>query len=145
MRILAPRHKHPWLARDPAPPATPPEDRHGGGADHSSQTKPSASNTVSTLNDANPALHPQPVGDFSVDLRGAQGVLVGRGRQHNVFNLNIPRGIRNAVLILIIATLLAGGGWIAVAWVLPQFAPTYKTSSSSTPPRAVSPTARKPL
>lgn len=70
---------------------------------------------------------PQPVGDFSVDLRGAQGVLVGHGRQHNVFNLNIPRGIRNAVLIFIIATLLAGGGWIAVTWMLPQFAPTYKT------------------
>ncbi|MGH3869719.1 MAG: VWA domain-containing protein [Pseudonocardiaceae bacterium] len=70
----------------------------------------------------------QPVDDFSVDLRGAQGVLVGdRGRQHNVFHLTIPRGIRNAVLILIIAILLAGGGWIAVTWVLPQFAPTYKT------------------
>ncbi|MGH3806039.1 MAG: VWA domain-containing protein [Pseudonocardiaceae bacterium] len=55
-------------------------------------------------------------------------MLVGdRGRQHNVFHLSIPRSIRNAVLILIIAILLAGGGWIAVTWVLPQFAPTYKT------------------
>lgn len=74
------------------------------------------------------AAEPRPVSRSSIDLRGSQGVLIGDyGRQRNIFNLNLPRSIRNAVLIFIIAALLGGGGWVAVAWVMPQFAPSYKT------------------
>jgi hypothetical protein len=74
------------------------------------------------------AAKPKSARPISVDLRGSQGVLVGdHGHQHNIFNLDIPRSIRNAVLILILAAMLAGSGWVAVAWVMPQFAPTYKT------------------
>ncbi|MDQ3764424.1 MAG: VWA domain-containing protein [Actinomycetota bacterium] len=74
------------------------------------------------------AAEPKSVGRFSIDLRGSQGVLVGDGgSQRNIFNVDIPRSIRNTVLIFIIAALLGGGGWVVVTWVMPQFAPSYKT------------------
>jgi hypothetical protein len=74
------------------------------------------------------AAEPKPVGHFSIDLRGSQGLLVGDGgSQRNIFEVDVPRSIRNAVLVSIIAALLGGGGWVAVTWVMPQFAPTYKT------------------
>jgi hypothetical protein len=63
-----------------------------------------------------------------LDLREAHGVQVGDyGSQENTFNLHIPKGVRNAAIILVIAALLAGAGWVVVTWVLPQFDPNYKT------------------
>ncbi|MEQ4303657.1 VWA domain-containing protein [Plantactinospora sp. B6F1] len=63
-----------------------------------------------------------------VDLRHAQGVLVGdHGRQRNVFRLNLPRSVRIALLSTLALVVLAGAGVLTVTWVLPQFAPTYKT------------------
>ncbi|GIG92717.1 hypothetical protein [Plantactinospora endophytica] len=64
----------------------------------------------------------------SVDARHGQGILIGdHGHQHNVFRLHLPRSVRIALLSAIVLVLLVGTGWVTVTWVLPQFAPTYKT------------------
>jgi hypothetical protein len=69
-----------------------------------------------------------PPPDRYVDARDSRGVQIGdHGVQKNNFTLNIPRGVRNAAIILIISALVAGAAWIVVTWLLPQFAPTYKT------------------
>lgn len=43
------------------------------------------------------------------------------------FTVTMPRAVRNAVVVLIVAALLAGGTYAVLTWVVPQFAPTYKT------------------
>ncbi|GAA1308304.1 VWA domain-containing protein [Saccharothrix xinjiangensis] len=43
------------------------------------------------------------------------------------FTVEMPPAVRNAVVALLVAALLAGGAHAALTWVLPQFAPTYKT------------------
>ncbi len=69
-----------------------------------------------------------PSPDRPLDLRAARGVQVGdHGTQENVFNLHFPKGVRNAVVVLVVAALLGGIGWVVVSWVLPQFDPNYKT------------------
>ncbi|MDG4789175.1 VWA domain-containing protein [Micromonospora sp. WMMD1102] len=61
-------------------------------------------------------------------LRHAQGVLIGdHGRQRNVFRVNLPRSVRIALLSTLALVVLVGAGVLTVTWVLPQFAPTYKT------------------
>lgn len=49
------------------------------------------------------------------------------GRDMRVLDIRIPRGIRNTFLVLLVLALLGGGAWAVVHWVLPSYAPTYKT------------------
>jgi hypothetical protein len=62
------------------------------------------------------------------DLRGARGVLIGdHSRQRNIFRLDLPRGVRVLLLVVLVSALVAGAGVVVVNWVIPMFAPTYKT------------------
>ncbi|MFE2142350.1 hypothetical protein ACFXA3_11485 [Streptomyces sp. NPDC059456] len=49
------------------------------------------------------------------------------GRDLRILDLRVPRGIRNAFIALLVLALLGGGAWAVVRWVLPSYAPTYKT------------------
>ncbi|THA34963.1 VWA domain-containing protein [Streptomyces sp. A1547] len=49
------------------------------------------------------------------------------GRDLRIFDIRIPRSIRNTFLVLVVLALLGGGSWAVVRWVLPAYAPTYKT------------------
>ncbi|HTI22942.1 MAG TPA: VWA domain-containing protein [Kutzneria sp.] len=54
------------------------------------------------------------------DIRG--GIRVGTFR-----TIPMPRPVRNAIIVAIVTVLVAGACVAVVTWVLPQFAPTYKT------------------
>ncbi|KPI00517.1 hypothetical protein OV450_5099 [Actinobacteria bacterium OV450] len=49
------------------------------------------------------------------------------GRDLRILDLRVPRGIRSAFVALVVLALLGGGAWAVVRWVLPSYAPTYKT------------------
>ncbi|KUN58142.1 hypothetical protein AQJ46_43830 [Streptomyces canus] len=52
------------------------------------------------------------------------------GRQRKVFVkylVQLPRSIKVVLLLLLCVALIAGGGWIASRWILPEVAPTYRT------------------
>ncbi|MFD7653646.1 VWA domain-containing protein [Actinosynnema sp. NPDC059797] len=47
--------------------------------------------------------------------------------QRYLFSVQMPPAVRNALVALLVAALLAGGAYAVLTWVVPQFAPTYKT------------------
>ncbi|MGF0175969.1 hypothetical protein ACQF36_37555 [Streptomyces sp. Marseille-Q5077] len=91
-------------------------------------------------------LRPDPEDQRPLDLRGAQGVMVGSGRQRNIFIkylVELPRSIKVVLLLLLCLAVIAGGGWIASRWIIPQIAPTYRTqflvdTAKGTDPRGAS-------
>ncbi|MET8757406.1 VWA domain-containing protein [Lentzea sp. NPDC004782] len=64
-----------------------------------------------------------------MDLRGAQGVIIGdNARQWNTFWIELPKSVRRLLIVLLVGVLVAGTGFVAVRWVIPMFAPIYKTT-----------------
>jgi hypothetical protein len=64
-----------------------------------------------------------------MDLRGAQGVIIGdNARQWNTFWIELPKSVRRLLIVLLVGVLVAGTGFVAVRWVIPLFAPIYKTT-----------------
>ncbi|KOX21243.1 hypothetical protein ADK67_27750 [Saccharothrix sp. NRRL B-16348] len=59
-----------------------------------------------------------------IQVGTVHGGVVGRLYR---FTVTLPRAVRNAVVALIVAVLVAGGTYAVLTWVVPQFAPTYKT------------------
>ncbi|MDQ2586049.1 VWA domain-containing protein [Saccharothrix yanglingensis] len=53
-----------------------------------------------------------------------RGGVVGRLYR---FTVEMPPAVRRAVVALVVTALLAGGAHVVPTWVLPRFAPTYKT------------------
>ncbi|MER7461894.1 hypothetical protein [Streptomyces sp. NPDC097981] len=49
------------------------------------------------------------------------------GRDLRVLSIRIPRALRNTFIALVVLAVLGGGTWAVVHWVLPSYAPTYKT------------------
>ncbi|MDP9793853.1 hypothetical protein J2S43_002365 [Catenuloplanes nepalensis] len=63
-----------------------------------------------------------------VNVTGSSGVQIGHhGRQYNFFGINLPRSVQVAVISVLALGVIAGGAAAVVRYVLPQFAPTYKT------------------
>jgi len=64
-----------------------------------------------------------------MDLRGAQGVIIGdNARQWNTFWIELPKSVRRLLIVLLVGVLVTGTGFVAVRWVIPLFAPIYKTT-----------------
>lgn len=64
-----------------------------------------------------------------MDLRGAQGVIIGdNARQWNTFWIELPKSVRRLLIVLLVGVLLAGTGFVTFRWVVPMFAPIYKTT-----------------
>ncbi|MGW1956997.1 hypothetical protein ACWCPI_30305 [Streptomyces sp. NPDC001920] len=77
-------------------------------------------------------LQPDPDGRLPLDLRGAQGVIVGTGRirQRNTFIkylVQLPRSVQVLLAVLLCLAVIAGGWSIYSRWVIPEIAPTYRT------------------
>jgi hypothetical protein len=65
---------------------------------------------------------------YTVHLGKAKGVIVGdNARQWNTF-WELPRSVRRLLIVLLVGVLLVGSGFVAVRWVVPIFAPSYKTT-----------------
>ncbi|MGW4210189.1 VWA domain-containing protein [Lentzea sp. NPDC004789] len=64
-----------------------------------------------------------------MDLRGAQGVIIGdNARQWNTFWIELPKSVRRLLIVLLVGVLVVGTGFVSVRWVIPMFAPIYKTT-----------------
>lgn len=64
------------------------------------------------------------VTNYNVDGRGSKNMAVG---EHKHFRIPMPRGLRVTLTTLAATVLVVVIGWAAVVWVMPQFAPLYKT------------------
>ncbi|WP_434440816.1 VWA domain-containing protein [Lentzea sp. E54] len=65
---------------------------------------------------------------YTVNLGKAKGVIVGdNARQWNTF-WELPKSVRRLLVALLAGVLVAGGGFVVVRWVVPVFAPIYKTT-----------------
>ncbi|WP_112272511.1 VWA domain-containing protein [Lentzea terrae] len=61
-------------------------------------------------------------------LGKAKGVVVGdNARQWNTF-WEWPKSVRRLFIVLLVCVLVAGGVFAAIRWVVPMFAPSYKTT-----------------
>ena len=52
---------------------------------------------------------------------------IDRVKLVSFFWVEMPRAVRNTIVVFLVAALLGGGTAAVVTWVLPEFAPTYKT------------------
>lgn len=89
---------------------------------------PSASSAIQDALAANaedePA-HPK----YTVRIDRSQGFIVGdNARQRNVFWIKLPKSVRRLLIVLLVGVLVAGSGFVAFRWVIPAFAPIYKTT-----------------
>lgn len=57
----------------------------------------------------------------------AGGNISGRIKLVTFLSIEMPRSVRNAIVAILVAALLGGATAAVVTWVLPEFAPTYKT------------------
>jgi hypothetical protein len=57
----------------------------------------------------------------------AGGNISGKIRLVTFLSIEMPRAVRNVVVTILVAALLGGGTAAVITWVLPEFAPTYKT------------------
>jgi hypothetical protein len=57
----------------------------------------------------------------------AGGDISGRIKLVTFFSVEMPRSVRNAIVAILVTALLGGATAAVVTWVLPEFAPTYKT------------------
>lgn len=57
----------------------------------------------------------------------AGGNISGRIKLVTFLRIEMPRSVRNAIVAILVAALLGGATAAVVTWVLPEFAPTYKT------------------
>lgn len=65
---------------------------------------------------------------YTVHLGKAKGVIVGdNARQWNTF-WELPKSVRGLLIVLLAGILVAGIGFVAFRWVVPMFAPSYKTT-----------------
>ncbi|MFD4643564.1 VWA domain-containing protein [Lentzea sp. NPDC058436] len=65
---------------------------------------------------------------YTVNLGRAKGVVVGdNARQWNTF-WELPKSVRRLLIVLLVGLLVAGTGFVAVRWIVPMFAPVYKTT-----------------
>jgi hypothetical protein len=65
---------------------------------------------------------------YAVHLGSAKGVIVGdNARQWNTF-WELPKSVRRLLIVLLVAVLVVGSGFVVVRWVVPLFAPIYKTT-----------------
>ncbi|USX51959.1 VWA domain-containing protein [Lentzea sp. HUAS12] len=65
---------------------------------------------------------------FSVNLRNAKGVVVGdNARQWNTF-WELPKSVRRLLIVLLAGVLVVSTGFVVVRWIVPIFAPVYKTT-----------------
>lgn len=65
---------------------------------------------------------------YTVNLGKAKGVIVGdNARQWNTF-WEWPKNVRRLFIVLLVSILVAGGVYVAIRWVVPMFAPSYKTT-----------------
>jgi hypothetical protein len=65
---------------------------------------------------------------YSVHLGKAKGVIVGdNARQWNTF-WELPKSVRRLLIVLLVGILVAAGGFVVLRWVIPMFAPIYKTT-----------------
>ncbi|MEU0883497.1 VWA domain-containing protein [Lentzea sp. NPDC005914] len=66
--------------------------------------------------------------EYTVHLGKAKGVIVGdNARQWNTF-WELPKNVRRLLIVLLVAILVAGTGFVVFRWVIPMFAPIYKTT-----------------
>ncbi|PWK81932.1 hypothetical protein C8D88_11548 [Lentzea atacamensis] len=75
-------------------------------------------------------VEPPPGGEpVSIDLRGAQGISVGDHTvQKNTFWIALPPAVRRLLIVVLAGVLVVGSGFVAVRWIVPMFAPIYKTT-----------------
>ena len=65
---------------------------------------------------------------YTVHLGKAKGVIVGdNARQWNTF-WELPKTVRRLLIVLLAGLLIAGSSFAVVRWVVPMFAPVYKTT-----------------
>jgi hypothetical protein len=65
---------------------------------------------------------------YTVNLGKAKGVIVGdNARQWNTF-MELPKSVRRLLIVLLAGVLIAGSTFAVVRWVVPMFAPVYKTT-----------------
>jgi hypothetical protein len=57
----------------------------------------------------------------------AGGNISGRIKLVTFLSIEMPRAVRNTIVAILVAALLGGATAAVVTWVLPEFAPTYKT------------------
>ncbi|WP_086663983.1 hypothetical protein [Lentzea kentuckyensis] len=72
----------------------------------------------------------EPAGDakYTVHLGKAKGVIVGdNARQWNTF-WELPKSVRRLLIVLLVAVLVVGSTFVVIRWVVPMFAPIYKTT-----------------
>ncbi|MET9230432.1 hypothetical protein [Lentzea sp. NPDC003310] len=70
----------------------------------------------------------EPDAKYSVNLGKAKGVIVGdNARQWNTF-WELPKSVRRLLIVLLTGVLVVGTGVVVVRWVVPAFAPVYKTT-----------------
>jgi hypothetical protein len=71
---------------------------------------------------------PEDTTKYSVHLGKAKGVVVGdNARQWNTF-WEWPKSVRRLFIVLLVCVLVAGGVFAAIRWVVPMFAPSYRTT-----------------
>lgn len=65
---------------------------------------------------------------YTVHLDKAKGVIVGdNARQWNTF-WELPKSVRRLLVVLLAGILIVGTSVVVVRWVVPMFAPVYKTT-----------------
>ena len=100
------------VVRNAAPARPGPEEKRPAAAEADAPPRPGASMTANT---------------GSGTTIQAGGNISGRIKLVTFLSIQMPRSVRNAIVAILVAALLGGATAAVVTWVLPEFAPTYKT------------------
>jgi hypothetical protein len=90
------------------------------------ELSPTASEAIQKAHEEldEPAAEPK----FTVHLDKAKGVIVGdNARQWNTF-WELPKSVRRLLVVLLAGVLIVSSTFVVVRWVVPMFAPVYKTT-----------------
>lgn len=90
---------------------------------------PLASNAIESAISATSADEEPAPPKYAVQIDNSQGVIVGdNARQRNIFWVKLPASVRRLLIVLLVDVLITASGFVAFRWVIPAFAPIYKTT-----------------
>jgi len=97
----------------PPPGGEPPEPAH-----------PASDESEGSASAETPVMHSHTGSGATIQ---AQRDIRGGIRMGTFLNIPMPRSVRNLIIVVLVAALVGGAVAAVVTWVLPEFAPTYKT------------------